>query len=454
VTEVSEQVRHSDPGVRLRPWLAAVVVVAVSGLALVLALTLGGGAWRAPPEGLPDAGVAVGWALPIARWAALTLAVLTVAGLLYAGVLGPQGRDGVLSRQGRAAVLRAGWASLAWAGMAVLLAVLTLASVLALPLAEALSPSIVLAYAWELDSSRTLVLTAIVAGLIGIGALFTTTVTATVGWLVAALLAVAFPALSGHAAGLGDHALAITSSVLHQVAATLWVAGVVAVLGAAWRRDPQLQRTASGFSTLALWTVAVLVLSGVLSAMTRMDEPGQLLSTGYGLVLTAKIVVLGVLLALAARLRQRLVPRVEESRGAFVQLVVLEVALLAVAMGLAVSLARTPAPRSSIDLLTPGEQLVRARVWGGEQGTVQLVAQESIRARLTDAERSGARVVVDYRGPLVAPVAKARQAGAARLLVGGVEIASVPVYPRADVPARPGALRRSFDTLAFWMFGG
>lgn len=108
----------------------------------------------------------------------------------------------------------------------------------------------------------------------------------------------------------------------------------------------------------------------------------------------------------------------------------------------------------TFDLLTPGEPLVRARVWGGEQGTVQLVAQESIRARLTDAERSGARVVVDYRGPLVAPVAKARQAGAARLLVGGVEIASVPVYPRADVPARPGALRRSFDTLAFWMFGG
>jgi D-alanyl-D-alanine carboxypeptidase (penicillin-binding protein 5/6) len=108
----------------------------------------------------------------------------------------------------------------------------------------------------------------------------------------------------------------------------------------------------------------------------------------------------------------------------------------------------------SFDLLTPGEALVRARVWGGTQGTVRLVAREPLKARLTDAERNAARVVVDYRGPLVAPVSRETQTGVARLLVGDVEIASVPVYPRVDVVAQDGVIGRSIDTLSFWVFGG
>jgi serine-type D-Ala-D-Ala carboxypeptidase (penicillin-binding protein 5/6) len=108
----------------------------------------------------------------------------------------------------------------------------------------------------------------------------------------------------------------------------------------------------------------------------------------------------------------------------------------------------------SFDLLTPEEPLVRARIWGGTQGTVRLVAREPLKARLTDAERSAARVVVDYKGPLVAPVSKDTRTGTARLMVGDVEIASVPVYPRVDVGAQDGIIGRSLDTLGFWAFGG
>ncbi len=63
-------------------------------------------------------------------------------------------------------------------------------------------------------------------------------------------------------------------------------------------------------------------------------------------------------------------------------------------------------------------------------------------------------MVVDYQGPLVAPVSKETRTGTARLLVGDVEIASVPVYPRVDVGAQDGVIGRSIDTLNFWVFGG
>ena len=138
--------------------------------------------------------------------------------------------------------------------------------------------------------------------------------------------------------------------------------------------------------------------------------------------------------------------------------------LVVVVAGLATPQARAKEARNlleqgfrkyrSFDLLTPGESLVRARIWGGEQGTVRLVARQAMQARLTDAERNAARVVVEYRGPLVAPVSKAQQVGTARLIVGGAEIASVPVFPRQDIAASAGVLGRSLDTLVFWAFGG
>ena len=341
-----------------RSWTVPLVIVVASLGALIVGLLFGGGSWQPPVEGLPDAGPIVGWALPIARLAELLLGVITVAGLLYAAVMGPQGRDGVISAQGRQALVRTSLAALAWAGVSVLAAVLTVSSVLAVPFLDALSPRIFLTYAWDLSPSHSLLLTAIMAFLIGIGALFTSSITASFGWLIIALIGVAFPGLSGHAAGLGDHALALTSNILHQVAATLWMAGVVALIGAAIRRDPKIARSARVFSSLAVWVVAVLALSGLLSSATHLDSFTQLFTSGYGLLIVAKVVVLVALLLIARNLRERIIPRIEQSRAALGQLLLIEVGLLSIAMGLAVSLARTPSPRTVADLSTVAEQVL------------------------------------------------------------------------------------------------
>ncbi|CAB4940182.1 MAG: copper resistance protein CopD [Actinobacteria bacterium] len=342
-----------------RPWVSPAVIVGASLAALLVGLALGGGGWTPAPDGLPDAGPLVGWGLPIARLAELLLGILTVSALLYAAMLGPTGRGGVVSAAGRAALVRAAWAAFAWAGVCVLTAVLTLSSVLAISISEALSPSVFLTYAWDLSPSHSLLLTAIVALLVGVGCVFTTSVIASFIWLVISLIGVGFPALSGHAAGLGDHAVAITSGIIHQVAATLWCAGVVALLGAAWRRESDLATMAKRFGTLATWLVGVLVLSGALNAATRLSSPGQLLTTSYGLILLAKVAVLVLLLVLAQRLRGRLLPSLASgAAAAFRKLLLLEVGLLAVALGLAVSLASTPTPRAVTAVLSSGEELI------------------------------------------------------------------------------------------------
>ncbi|MFO1089993.1 MAG: D-alanyl-D-alanine carboxypeptidase family protein [Hyphomicrobiales bacterium] len=106
------------------------------------------------------------------------------------------------------------------------------------------------------------------------------------------------------------------------------------------------------------------------------------------------------------------------------------------------------------DILTAGDTLVTARVWGGERGSVKLMAREPMKALLTDAERSAARVKVVYKGPLIAPVSKETAVGVAKLVVGDAEIGEVPVFPKQDIGARDGVIGRSLDTLGVWVFGG
>jgi len=72
----------------------------------------------------------------------------------------------------------------------------------------------------------------------------------------------------------------------------------------------------------------------------------------------AKVILVVALLLLAAHLRRRILPSIGESTSALRRLLVIEVGLLAAALGLAVSLARTPPPREIVELTTIGEQLI------------------------------------------------------------------------------------------------
>jgi len=58
--------------------------------------------------------------------------------------------------------------------------------------------------------------------------------------------------------------------------------------------------------------VLLLAASGAANAYTRLDTPDQLLSTGYGQVTTAKILLLLVLVGIAAMIRRRLIGRLTD----------------------------------------------------------------------------------------------------------------------------------------------
>jgi putative copper export protein len=137
---------------------------------------------------------------------------------------------------------------------------------------------------------------------------------------VAALgsLALSAAPFSSHSAGAEWPLATITVHALHHVAIALWFGGLVGLLGGvvlASRREelaPVIAVLLAGFSRRAPAVMAVVVATGTLLAVAHLGGWPALLATRYGLLLLAKLALLGGALAVAARIRARLVPEAGE----------------------------------------------------------------------------------------------------------------------------------------------
>jgi copper transport protein len=125
------------------------------------------------------------------------------------------------------------------------------------------------------------------------------------------------PALAGDASVQSPVWALFPSEVLHVLAASVWVGGIACIvfaLAAGTRALEPLERTAalvavlSRFSPLALGSVAVLAVTGVVQAYIDIRHPGALTHTTYGQLVLLKTGLLGMLIGLGAVNRERVTP--------------------------------------------------------------------------------------------------------------------------------------------------
>ncbi|MEV1294599.1 CopD family protein [Pseudonocardia sp. NPDC049635] len=154
--------------------------------------------------------------------------------------------------------------------------------------------------------------------------------------LALAIAGAAAPAAFGHAAASPHAALAVPGVVLHVAAALLWVGGLGAVLVLA-REPARLAVALPRFSRLAGWSVALLVVSGVLAATARLGSPAELVDGGYGALVLVKIVLLAGAAALGGLTRRRL----RAGRIPVLAWAGVEILLLLAAIGVAATLTHT-----------------------------------------------------------------------------------------------------------------
>lgn len=156
----------------------------------------------------------------------------------------------------------------------------------------------------------------------------------------AAAIGICARAVTGHA---GESALGAAAVVVHILAAALWCGVLLAAVITVSHRG-QWARILPRFSELALGAVAVLLIAGGAGMLVTLPGPGALLTTGYGRVLLAKIVVAAALLVLAWSHRTRWLPAArahrtdaEQSRRRAVRELVMMVTALTLAAALAVA---------------------------------------------------------------------------------------------------------------------
>ena len=320
------------------------LLLLVAGAVLVVALLALTGADE--PSTLADPGPATTTGLPLLRYLQDLLGLLVVGCATVAALASGDARD--LRARARAAVLPL---ALGWGAVTAVVYQLTASDLSGRPLPLVLTGPVQQAFV-GLPQARAQLLVLLAAVLVAVASRLAVT---SRGPGAAVLLLVAAagllpPAFVGHSGTAEYHELAVASVSLHLVAGAMWVGGlaVLAVLvlggrGPAGADDVVVVRA---FSTLALGCVVVIGASGVLNGSLRVDEPGQLTGTAYGLLLLAKAALLVVLVGFGARHRRRSVVDLARTgaRAAFARLAVAELGVMVLVVALAVVLARTPPP--------------------------------------------------------------------------------------------------------------
>lgn len=171
-------------------------------------------------------------------------------------------------------------------------------------------------------------------------------------WVGLALFALSTSTFSGHASVSSPLALALVNDVVHLAAGAVWFSGIVvlaSVLPAVTRGLEGAERLrlaapiVARFSAVALVAIGVVALTGTFNSLFNLERPGDLVDSGYGQLLAAKIAAFLGVLALGGvnhfYVRRRLETAARSSSGTpaqalFRKTIAVELALGLLLMGL------------------------------------------------------------------------------------------------------------------------
>lgn len=159
---------------------------------------------------------------------------------------------------------------------------------------------------------------------------------------------IAFQSVTSHAVDKG--AFAIAAHFTHQAAVGMWIGALVSLLNAATYGNASIEwmhAATTRVSTIAGWSVAVLIVTGLVRAWDALGLHLDLLVNSiYGRTLLWKVGTAGTVILIGGYNRYRLVGSVGESsaRAALIRNVAVECVLLGAVLGWSVVLANTPPP--------------------------------------------------------------------------------------------------------------
>ncbi|WP_051196501.1 cytochrome c oxidase assembly protein [Jonesia quinghaiensis] len=310
------------------------------------------------PRGILDPGPLVRWGVSAATLAselsiAVVIGALTLAVFIIPGGGTPRrkhrtaGPDAALYRT---TVAIAGWAGVAWTLSSLARLLFQGANTVGTPLTDPAFGDQWLVYLTQIPSGQSHLAITLIAAIITTITLFIPGPVLSMWLLVATLAPLTLLSLMGHAAGTDNHELAVSAMFLHLVGAALWIGALAAIailILAAPSKEQWLTHTVRRYSAIAGWCFALVAVSGIVNSVVRLGGPDALTST-YGQLVIAKIVLFLVLGTLGALHRRRVVTQLTtKSRtipALFWRLVAVELIVMGAVSGVSVALGASEPP--------------------------------------------------------------------------------------------------------------
>ena len=288
--------------------------------------------------------------LEISKFLSLASGITTI-GLLLAIAFFLNDVEGKLGETAKALRKTTSIAALIWAITTGALIVATLANILGTDLSGALDPTSMRSFISQITLGKymfaqlclALLVATIVArirGVAGANAL-----------LLLSLAAIIAPVFESHSASSGSHALAIGSLVVHVVAISLWVGGLVAIT---FLRAQDRAMALPRFSALALWAAIAVSASGTANAWARLNFQSAW-SSQYARMVLLKILLTVALIFFGYLNRRQLKGSLKLNGKQLGRLISVEVLIMAVTTFVGSKLSTMQPPlRAESSVLDPG----------------------------------------------------------------------------------------------------
>ncbi len=319
------------------------LLLSIAIIGLVSGLILGESNWKPVAQGIPDSGPLITWSLQISKLTFSFLALLMLGKLITLTffITTNDLRKSLNQISARANLLVI---------ISIVVAITQMAYVLGLKPGSTLTPATISTYLFDLTSSRGYLISAVLALVIALLSLFVKSDNSLIVLILMAGAVITTPLLNSHSASLGDHSLALTSSITHGLAVSIWVGTLIALL-------PHISKTSqelvTKFGALAKWCVVALGVSGIAATYSRLDSISDFWMTGYGRLVIVKFLLFMIALAIAGQIRKQL-----RSNISVTKFISIETIFLSLAIGFGVALQNTALSRSGISFETAAEEIL------------------------------------------------------------------------------------------------
>ncbi|MDO5730290.1 cytochrome c oxidase assembly protein [Corynebacterium sphenisci] len=295
--------------------------------------------------GIPDPGIITTVGFPLAKAGGEMLAALAVGSFMLAAFGTKWRKDRTLDVDGYAASRTGMWALLGWGLIGLLQIPLVLSDVSGQPLSVTIRPENWSVALDQVSEALAWLWVGIFALVGALGASLTRKWIWQPVFFALSLVSMMPLAVVSHNATGGNHDYGTNSYIWHLTFTVFWVGGLMALIGHARRRGRYLDVVVSRYSFVALVAFVAMSVSGVVNAWINLGWDDLFTST-YGILVMIKAVAV-VLLGLFGYLHRRLtIPAIAEDPygGAFRRVAIVEVVVMALTVGVAVALGRTPPP--------------------------------------------------------------------------------------------------------------